>query len=86
MTKETFIKQETLFKEKTGEDFTTVYKKYYPKLISYTTEICKDRGVAEDISTDSFILALEEIKHYDKEKINFSTWLFNITKELIRNR
>ena len=77
-----FSEQEKLFKERTGKDFSTLYTKYYPKLIYFTSRICNDVQKAEDISTDSFMIALEKIEKYDKEKSQFSTWLFTIAKNL----
>jgi RNA polymerase sigma-70 factor (ECF subfamily) len=77
-----FLHQEKIFKQRTGKEFTTLYKKYYPKLIFYINKICKDRKIAEDISTDSFIMALEKINLYDKNKAQFSTWLFTIARNL----
>lgn len=77
-----FSEQEQLFKERTGKDFSTLYTKYYPKLIYFTSRICNDAQKAEDISTDSFMIALEKIHKYEKEKSQFSTWLFTIAKNL----
>lgn len=77
-----FSEKEKLFKERTGKDFTFLYKKYYPKLIYFTSKICNDRKKAEDISTDSFIVAFNKIELYDKSKAQFSTWLFTIAKNL----
>lgn len=77
-----FSEQEKIFKERTGKDFTTLYQKYYPKLIYFTSRICNDVQKAEDISTDSFMIALEKIETYQKEKSQFSTWLFTIAKNL----
>ncbi len=77
-----FSEQEILFKERTGKDFSTLYTKYYPKLIYFTSRICNDAQKAEDISTDSFMIALEKIHKYEKEKSQFSTWLFTIAKNL----
>lgn len=77
-----FSEQEKIFRERTGKDFTTLYTKYYPKLIYFTSNICKDPQKAEDLSTDSFMIALEKIEKYDKEKSQFSTWLFTIAKNL----
>ncbi len=77
-----FSEQEILFKERTGKDFSTLYTKYYPKLIYFTSRICNDPQKAEDISTDSFMIALEKIHKYEKEKSQFSTWLFTIAKNL----
>ena len=77
-----FSEKEKLFKERTGKDFTTLYQKYYPKLIYFTSRICNDQQKAEDISTDSFMIALDKIDKYEKEKSQFSTWLFTIAKNL----
>lgn len=77
-----FSERERIFKEKTGKEFTTLYQKYYPKLIYFTNKICNDQQKAEDISTDSFMIALDKIDKYDSEKSQFSTWLFTIAKNL----
>lgn len=82
-----FPEQEVLFKERTGKDFTFFYQKYYPKLLYYTSKMCQsaklDPAKAEDISTDSFLIAFEKIDKYEKEKSQFSTWLFTIAKNLM---
>ena len=77
-----FSEQEKLFVERTGKDFSSLYKKYYPKLIYYTAKMCNDQQRAEDISTDSFMTAFEKIEKYEKDKSQFSTWLFTIAKNL----
>jgi len=77
-----FSEQEKVFRERTGKDFSTLYEKYYPKLIYFTSKMCNDPQKAEDISTDSFLVAFEKIEKYEKEKSQFSTWLFTIAKNL----
>lgn len=77
-----FSEQEKIFRERTGKDFSTLYQKYYPKLIYFTSRMCNDTQKAEDISTDSFLVAFEKIEKYEKEKSQFSTWLFTIAKNL----
>lgn len=77
-----FTEHEKYFVEKTGKDFSTLYKKYYPKLIYYTSKMCNDPQKTEDIATDSFLTAFEKIDKYESEKAQFSTWLFTIAKNL----
>lgn len=77
-----FSEQEKIFRERTGKDFSTLYTKYYPKLVYFTAKITNDPQKAEDISTDSFMAAFEKIEKYEKEKSQFSTWLFTIAKNL----
>jgi len=78
-----FSEQEVFFKERTGSDFTFFYKKYYPKLIYYTAKMCGDQQKAEDITTESFLTAFEKIDKYEKEKAQFSTWLFTIARNIV---
>lgn len=77
-----FKEHEKFFIEKTGKDFTELYKKYYPKLIYYTSKMCNDPQKTEDIATDSFMTAFEKIDKYESDKAQFSTWLFTIAKNL----
>ena len=77
-----FSEQEKVFKERTGKDFNSLYTKYYPKLVYFTSKICNDTQKAEDISTESFLSAFDKIEKYEKEKSQFSTWLFTIAKNL----
>lgn len=77
-----FNEKEIFFKNQTGIDFQSTYKKYYPKLVYYVNKMCKDESLSEDIASDSFIMALDKINKYDKSKSQFSTWLFTIAKNI----
>jgi RNA polymerase sigma-70 factor, ECF subfamily len=74
--------QKLKFEEKTGVDFNKFYKKYLPKLNYYLTSYCKDTDLADDISAESFLKALDEIDKYDNTKSQFSTWLFTIARNI----
>lgn len=78
-----FSEHERLFKERTGNDFTHYYTKYYPKLIYYTSKMCNDQQKAEDVTTESFMTAFEKVDKYEKEKSQFSTWLFTIARNIM---
>lgn len=71
---------EDLFKQQTGEDFTKFYEEYNPKLISFIANICKNKDMAQDIATNSYIAAFDNMLSYNKEISKFSTWLFTIAK------
>ena len=64
---QSFENHEEIFKQRTGNDFTFFYKKYYPKLIYYTSKLCNDSQKAEDVTTESFITAFEKIEKYEKK-------------------
>ena len=78
-----FSDHETIFRERTGNDFTFFYKKYYPKLIYYTSKMCGDTAKAEDVTIESFMTAFEKIDKYEKDKAQFSTWLFTIARNIM---
>lgn len=78
-----FKEHEEIFKQKTGQDFSFFYKKYYPKLIYFTSKMCKDQQKAEDVTTESFLTAFEKIDKYKIEKAQFSTWLFTIARNIM---
>lgn len=79
-----FSEQEKIFRERTGNDFTFYYKKYYPKLIYYTSKMCDgDHQKAEDVTTESFMAAFEKIDRYERDKAQFSTWLFTIARNIV---
>ena len=74
--------QELLFKERTGEEFSFFYEKFYPRLVYNINGITKDEHLAEDVATEAFIKAFEKIEQYEKGKAQFSTWLFTIGRHL----
>jgi len=78
-----FSEHEVVFKERTGSDFSFFYKKYYPKLIYYTSKVCGDQQKAEDVTTESFLTAFEKIDKYERDKAQFSTWLFTIARNIL---
>jgi RNA polymerase sigma-70 factor (ECF subfamily) len=78
-----FKEHEEIFKERTGNNFSFYYKKYYPKLIYYTSKMCKDQQKAEDVTIESFMTAFEKIDKYESEKSQFSTWLFTIARNIM---
>jgi RNA polymerase sigma-70 factor (ECF subfamily) len=74
--------QELLFKERTGEEFSFFYKKFYPRLVYKLNGITQDEHLAQDVATEAFMKAFEKIEQYEKGKAQFSTWLFTIGRHL----
>lgn len=69
-----------IFESKTGEIFSNYFSKYYPRLVYYINNICRNEELAEDLTTDSFIHALEKIHMYDETKVPFTTWLYTVAR------
>ena len=45
--------------------------------------MCGDQQKAEDVTTESFLTAFEKIDKYEREKAQFSTWLFTIARNIL---
>lgn len=45
--------------------------------------MCGDQQKAEDVTTESFLTAFEKIDKYEKDKAQFSTWLFTIARNIL---
>ncbi len=72
-----------LFIERTGKKFDFYFSKYREKLIWYLMKMCNDEIEAEEIADEAFVKAFFEIEKYDKEKSQFSTWLFTIARNIM---
>ena len=71
--------------EKNFEYFEIVYREYYPRIISYIYSKIKDRSVSEDLTSEVFYRCYKNYETYDSQRASISTWLFVITKNLLKN-
>jgi len=74
---------EQKFKEKTGENFPTYYKKYRPKLSWYLFRYTKNIETAEEFADMAFTQGLEKIDTYNNEISQFITWVTSISVNLV---
>jgi len=63
-----------------AEDFSLLYFKYVKKIYRYIYYKTQHRESAEDLTSQTFIKALEKIRSFDPEKSLFSTWLYAIAR------
>lgn len=75
---------ELRFKEATGQDFQSFYRKYRPKLVYWLTHYTRDVDRAEDLASDAFIQGLEKIHTYDREKSQIHTWVYKIGENIAK--
>lgn len=69
------------FKIKVGKDFADYYINYYEKLKNYCFRFTKDIDEAEDLTTQSFYKALDNIDKFNKNKnVRLSTYLYTIAR------
>jgi RNA polymerase sigma-70 factor (ECF subfamily) len=65
------------------EKFIHVYDYYFKKIYDFAYYRTCSRESAEDITSQTFMRALEKADTYDKSRASVSTWLFKIASNLI---
>ena len=65
--------------------FEDLYRNYYGKVLSYLTYKIGDRNISEDLAGDVFLRCYKNIRKFDEAKGAESTWVFTITKNLLKN-
>jgi RNA polymerase sigma-70 factor (ECF subfamily) len=67
------------------EAFGILYDRYYAKIFGYVQRRTADIPSAQEITSDVFCRALENIKKYEWRGIPFSAWLYQIAANEIVN-
>ena len=60
-------------------EFEQLYEKNYPIVYRFSLSLCRDASVAEEITQDAFVKALEHFEQFDG-KCRFYVWLCQIAK------
>lgn len=60
------------------EAFGELYNRYYDRVYAYVYGRTRSREGAEDITADTFVLAIENLPRYEWRNVPFSAWLFRI--------
>lgn len=74
----------SLAKEK-PHAFMPLYEYYFPRVYSYELYRVEDPDIATDITAQTFEKAYTKLDRYRPERAAFSTWLFMIATNAIRN-
>lgn len=68
-----------------AEAFGELYDAHYGKIFNYVLRRTADVAVAEDITTDVFIKALDNLQNFTWRGLPFSAWLYRIASHEISN-
>lgn len=60
------------------EKFSDLYNHYIDKIYKFIYYRVSDKNICEDIISDVFLKALENIKNFDLKRAYFSAWLYKI--------
>ena len=62
-----------------------IYNEYHLKVFSYINARVKNQTEAEDITADVFVKVISSIETYDDSKAQFSTWIYTIASNAVRD-
>jgi RNA polymerase sigma-70 factor (ECF subfamily) len=74
------IRQAKCYDEKA---FSKIYKRFYQQVYRYIYYRTNDRNVAEDLTAETFLKVLENIKTYRKDARSFLSWVIKIAYRLV---
>lgn len=63
--------------------FSAEYSELFPKIYSYIAYRISDRQTAEDLTSHTFLKALENIAQFDDSKACLKTWLYHIAQNTL---
>ncbi len=65
------------------QDFDALYVRHLKGIYAFVFYRVMDRAIAEDLTSQTFLKALEKIGSYDAKKGAFSTWLYRIARNTV---
>ncbi len=65
--------------------FEDMFGEYYPKALSFVRKKVSNPQTAEDITMEAFFVCFKNMERFNPEKASFSTWLYVILNNKIKN-
>jgi len=65
------------------EAFRLIFERYSRPVMSFTFDMVNDRGLAEELTQETFVRAFRNLRSM-REETKLSTWLFGIAKNVAR--
>lgn len=64
--------------KKNSQAFSILYEEYYSRIFGYILKRVSDVELAQDITSETFVKALEKIWSFKWKGISFSSWIYRI--------
>ena len=71
--------------QKEPEAFSELYNSNYSKIFGYVLKRVANLEIAQDITSETFLKSLKNIKKFKWKNIHFSSWLYKIASNEIAN-
>jgi RNA polymerase sigma-70 factor (ECF subfamily) len=65
------------------EAFALLYDRYVPVVFAFAFSKVRDQGLAEDLTSQTFLQVLRALPRYEQRGIPFRSWLLRVTANLI---
>ena len=72
-----------LDKKVNRDNFGQLYDKYIKKIFNFIYYKTHHKETAEDLTSDTFIKALNKLDRFDENKGSFSTWIYQIARNTV---
>jgi RNA polymerase sigma-70 factor (ECF subfamily) len=69
--------------QRDSQEFGLLFDEYYPKILNYVSHRVASIMLAEDITSETFYIALNKLWQFRWKGISFSAWLYRIATNLI---
>lgn len=78
------INEDLIYRAKEGEAdiVSAIYERYQRGIYRYLYYRVGDQQTAEDLTSEVFLRMIEALSNYDKKKISFQAWLYQIARNL----
>lgn len=63
--------------------FSDHYSALFPKIYSYMIYRVHDQQLSEDLTSQTFLKAMEKLEQFDAEKASIKTWLYTIAQNVL---
>lgn len=60
------------------KDFAPLYKSYHKQILLFVYQRVDSKGLASDLTSQTFLKAMNSIKKYEDRGLAFSSWLYRI--------
>ena len=68
-----------------GEEFARVYDSVFPRVLGYIRYCVGSQDVADDLTAQTFLKALDRLSTFERSKAPIETWLLAVARNVVRD-